>query len=197
MISLSGCFSSNLSGSIFVWISMSRTFGGRASTYFLMKSIRGWSMLLVGEIDLAERVQVGHLAEDRIMVGVEIVDEDLTEIPPVLLLLRLLDLERLLERLVVDDPLLEEGETDFVSDVDVRHETFSCGECVTRTTPSRKAFLASEPLRHWPIAGFFGRIVAVSDETIVSAVSTIMMIIEIQSWMKSMAFFILYVVSFS
>ena len=118
MISLSGCFSSNLSGSIFVWISMSRTLAGRASTNFRMKSIRRLVDLLVGEIDLAEGVQVGHFAEHRIVIGAEIVDQDLPEIAPVLLVLRLLDPQRLFQRLVVDDPLFEEGETDFVRDVD-------------------------------------------------------------------------------
>ena len=86
-----------------------------------MKSIRLLVDRLVGEIDLAERVQVRHFAEHRIVVGAEIIDQNLAEVPPVLLVLAILDLEGLLERLVVDDPLLEEGETDLVRDVDGRH----------------------------------------------------------------------------
>ena len=41
-----------------------------------------------------------------------------------------------------------------------------------------------------PRAGFLGLMVAVSDDTMVSAVITTIMIMEIQSWMKSIAFFI-------
>ncbi len=150
---------------------------------------------LLRDVDLAEGVQVGHFPEHRVVVGAEIVDQDLPEVPAVLLLLGLLDLERLLERLVVDDALLQQREADLVCDVNMRHDSTavaSLGDCRAQAT-GRTASCTTT----CPRAGFFGRIVAVSDDTIVRAVRTIIMTIEIASWMKSIAFRILYVVSFS
>ena len=76
---------------------------------------------LVGKVDLTECVQIRDFTEDRVVIGAKIIHQNLSEVPAVLLVLPILDLQGLLEGLVVDDPLLEEREADFIRDVDGRH----------------------------------------------------------------------------
>ena len=90
---------------------------------FLDEVDLGLVELLVREVDLPEGIEIGNLPEYCIVVGVEIVHQDLAEIAPVFLLFRFLDLEGLLKGLVIDDPFLQESEPDLVGDVDVRHGT--------------------------------------------------------------------------
>ena len=78
--------------------------------------------ILVGDINLAEGIQIGHFPENRIMIGIKFGDEDLSEVTALLLRrFRLLHAQGFLQRLVVDDPLLQQCISNFIGNIYVGH----------------------------------------------------------------------------
>lgn len=138
------------------------------------------------DMEFPEGIEVCDFPEDRIMVDVKVIDQDLAQIPAGFLIFVLPDLDRLFESLIIDYSLLQECIADFISYVNVCHR-------FNRNNFSSRIFR----LFQFAPGAVLGWNVAVSDETSVSSVRTTMMIRLIQSWIKSIAFRILYVVSFS